>query len=110
MFHSFQLSTFDQEDSIVIELEDGLDLQDLDGDGKSILNIPDVDSSESDTTKGNFNDFVSSNYVISFRHLSSHYTRNNASDHRATAQTDTVLSETAKMKLLHLKCFLAFHS
>ena len=67
MFHSFQLSTFDQEDSIVIELEDGLDLQDLDGDGKSILNVPDVDSSsESDTTKGNFNDFVSSKYVFLF--------------------------------------------
>ena len=64
MFHSFQLSTFDQEDSIVIELEDGLDLQDLDGDGKSILNVPDEDISESDTTKGNFNDLVSSKYVF----------------------------------------------
>lgn len=50
MFHSFQLSTFDQEDSIVIELEDGLDLQDLNEDGKSILNVPDEDFS--DTTKG----------------------------------------------------------
>ena len=50
MFHSFQLSTFDQEDSIVIELEDGVDLQDLDEDGKLLLDVDDNDMSQ---TKGN---------------------------------------------------------
>ncbi|XP_063689219.1 uncharacterized protein LOC134822239 [Bolinopsis microptera] len=45
MFHSYQLSTFDQEDSIVIELEDGVNLQDLDGDGRSILRMVEEDSS-----------------------------------------------------------------